>query len=140
MGFSDFRGFWGTECDMDQNSQIAEHILDISKGLAETTTILRRHIGEQEKLNRRLTELADQNDERLRSLEQWAAVVKATLPTEFLSPRTVEKSINTVDQRLRKVETVLIRWGGVWLVLSVLANMLGPTILTRVLALFGGGQ
>lgn len=114
------------------NSDLNETIRELTRQLAEYSTITRRHIGEQEKINRHLTLAADNHDERLRDLEKWQAVLEATMPKKWLNAEAVEAELKKLRAEVSSlVIKAAIAGTFLWLLLQVIVVPLGQMVMSK---------
>lgn len=117
----------------------------------QTDTVLRRSLGEQEKLNAHLVKLAEDHERRLQVLEQFRAVTEATLPEKFANPEEIAAKLDELNARQERIETrsanqdksiavLSVKIGALCAVAIMIIQSVLQPLIKAVAAFFSGGS
>lgn len=109
--------------EASNKSTTSDQLSEISKLLTEYITVTRRHIAEQEKVNRHLEKLIEDHEGRLRRIEQWRERTEAKLPKRMLEAEAIEQADAATDEEVVTIKKTLAKWGGIALGLWVAAQI-----------------
>jgi len=98
---------------------------------------VRRSMAEQEAINKRLMDMLDRHDVRLRELETWRAAMQTKVPESLMSAAEIQARFRENEQESHQVRMTIARWAGIFVAASVLLSVaiqIAMPFLQRVLA------
>lgn len=119
-----------------QNAQdirtLSVDVNKLAQHVTEYTTVVRRHLINQESHDRHVMKLLDQHDQRIRTLEEWRAVKDATLPQKIIDGSQIEMKFEEVEREIRGINKTLAKWAGIAVAAATLVQIAAQPLIKWV--------
>ena len=116
-----------------------EEVRELMKQVIEYTTVTRRHIAEQERIDRRVAGITDDHERRIGELEVWRGGIDRVMPKTMLDGGAIEKRLKSVESGQAAIDRKLAKYGGMALAIWGIAQVVVTPLMQFVWKFTLGG-
>lgn len=125
--------------DNKKLDELSHDVKELTKAITEYITIVRRHIVEQEKIDRHVDRRFDDHEGRIRTIEDWKAETTARLPQRLIDADQITQDIDRLESANAQINQALAKWGGIALAVWLCVNLVVEPLLKALWASAFGG-